>query len=55
MRPLRIAVIGHVEHVTIGRVPAVPAPGDIAHLEQNIGAADLHLTGEECTALASLG
>jgi ribokinase len=33
VRPLRIAVIGHVEHVTIGRVPAVPAPGDIAHLE----------------------
>ncbi|WP_242344436.1 PfkB family carbohydrate kinase [Anaeromyxobacter terrae] len=30
---LRIAVIGHVEHVTIGRVPAVPAPGAIVHLE----------------------
>lgn len=34
MRPLRIAVIGHVEHVTIGRVPAVPAPGEIAHLDE---------------------
>lgn len=30
---LRIAVIGHVEHVTLGRVPAVPRPGDIVHLE----------------------
>ena len=30
---LRIAVIGHVEHVTIGRVPAVPRTGEIAHLE----------------------
>ncbi|MGZ6125962.1 MAG: PfkB family carbohydrate kinase [Myxococcales bacterium] len=30
---MRVAVIGHVEHVTLGRVPAVPGPGDIAHLE----------------------
>ena len=30
---MRLAVIGHVEHVTLGRVPAVPRPGDIAHLE----------------------
>lgn len=30
---MRIAVIGHVEHVTLGRVPAVPRPGEIAHLE----------------------
>jgi ribokinase len=30
---LRIAVIGHVEHVTLGRVPAVPQPGEIAHLD----------------------
>lgn len=30
---MRIAVIGHVEHITLGRVPAVPRPGDIAHLE----------------------
>ena len=30
---MRIAVIGHVEHVTLGRVPAVPGRGDIAHLE----------------------
>lgn len=34
MPPLRIAVIGHVEHVTIGRVPAVPGPGEIAHLDE---------------------
>lgn len=27
-----IAVIGHVEHVTLGRVDAVPAVGDVAHL-----------------------
>lgn len=31
--PLRIAVIGHVEHVTLGRVTAAPRPGEIAHLE----------------------
>ncbi|HEX9052026.1 MAG TPA: PfkB family carbohydrate kinase, partial [Anaeromyxobacter sp.] len=30
---LRIAVVGHVEHVTLGRVPAVPRAGEIAHLE----------------------
>lgn len=30
--PLRIAVVGHVEHVTLGRVPAVPARGEIAYL-----------------------
>jgi ribokinase len=30
---LRIAVIGHVEHVTIGRTDALPQPGDIVHLE----------------------
>lgn len=29
----RIAVIGHVEHITLGRVPALPGGGDIAHLE----------------------
>lgn len=30
--PLRLAVIGHVEHVTLGRADGVPAPGDIIHL-----------------------
>ena len=30
---MRVAVIGHVEHVTLGRVPALPGPGEIAHLE----------------------
>lgn len=30
--PLRIGVIGHVEHITIGRVDSIPGPGDIAHL-----------------------
>lgn len=33
MGGLRIAVVGHVEHVTLGRVAAVPAAGEIAHLE----------------------
>ena len=28
---MRVAVIGHVEHITLGRVPRVPGPGDIAH------------------------
>jgi ribokinase len=31
--PLRLAVVGHVEHVTLGRVPAVPRAGEIVHLE----------------------
>jgi ribokinase len=31
---LRLAVIGHVEHVSIGRVAALPLPGEIAHLEE---------------------
>lgn len=30
---LRIAVIGHVEHVVIGRVPSLPTPGSIVHLD----------------------
>jgi len=30
---MRLAIIGHVEHVTVGRVPALPGAGDIAHLE----------------------
>ena len=30
---VRIAVIGHVEHISLGRVPAVPRAGEIAHLE----------------------
>ena len=28
----RICVIGHVEHVTLGRVESVPRPGEIAHM-----------------------
>lgn len=28
----RIAVVGHVEHVTLGRADGVPQPGDIIHL-----------------------
>jgi ribokinase len=32
MAPLRIAVVGHVEHVTTGRVPAVPRAGEIVHV-----------------------
>src|SRR3954468_9189507 len=28
-----IAVIGHVEHVTLGRVASPPGAGEIAHLE----------------------
>ncbi len=30
----RLAVVGHAQHVTLARVPALPAPGDILHLEQ---------------------
>jgi ribokinase len=31
---MRIAVIGHVEHVTISTVSALPAAGDICHLDR---------------------
>lgn len=31
---MKIAVIGHVEHVTIGTLPALPRAGEIAHLER---------------------
>jgi len=31
---VRVSVIGHVEHITLGRVPAVPRAGEIAHLEE---------------------
>ena len=31
---MRLAVIGHVEHVTIAPVPALPAPGEIVHLDE---------------------
>jgi ribokinase len=33
MRNLTLAVVGHVEHVTLGFVPAVPLRGEIAHLD----------------------
>ncbi len=33
---MRVAVVGHVEHVTIARVPALPAPGDIVHLDEPV-------------------
>ncbi len=29
---MRVAVIGHVEHITLGEIPGVPAAGEIAHL-----------------------
>ncbi|WP_437759603.1 PfkB family carbohydrate kinase [Sorangium sp. So ce1389] len=29
----RIAVVGHVEHVTLGRAEGIPGPGDIVHLQ----------------------
>jgi ribokinase len=32
MRAPRIAVVGHVEHVTLGRADGVPRPGDVVHL-----------------------
>jgi len=30
---MRIAVLGHVEHIALGRVPRLPGPGEIAHVE----------------------
>jgi ribokinase len=32
--PLRIGVIGHVEHITLGRVAALPRAGDIVHVQE---------------------
>lgn len=43
---MRIAVIGHVEHVTLGRVDAVPNAGDIVHLQ------DAHMVAAGGGALA---
>lgn len=34
-----IAVVGHVEHVTLGSTPALPAPGEIVHLEDAVSIA----------------
>ncbi len=31
--PRRLAVVGHVEHVTLGAVAELPRPGDIVHLD----------------------
>lgn len=31
---MRIAVVGHVEHVTLGRVSSILAPGAIVHMER---------------------
>lgn len=39
MARLRIGVIGHVEHVALGRVAAIPGPGDIVHLQEPRGIA----------------
>jgi ribokinase len=33
---MRIAVIGHIEHVTIGRAAAPVAPGDIVHFDDPV-------------------
>lgn len=32
MPALRLGVIGHVEHITVGRVAGLPGPGEIVHL-----------------------
>jgi ribokinase len=32
--PLRIGVIGHVEHITLGRVGGLPRAGDIVHMQE---------------------
>src|SRR5512142_43555 len=34
--PRRVAVIGHVEHVTLGRVPALPHASEIVHLDDPV-------------------
>jgi ribokinase len=32
--PQRVAVVGHVEHVSLDRVAALPSPGDIVHVDR---------------------
>lgn len=32
-RAVRVAVVGHVEHITLAAVRALPRPGDIVHLD----------------------
>jgi ribokinase len=34
--PRRVAVVGHVEHVSLTRVPRLPAPGDIVHIDHPV-------------------
>ena len=34
--PVRIAVVGHVEHVVIAPVAALPTPGEILHLDEMV-------------------
>ena len=31
--PQRVAVVGHVEHVSLTRIPGFPSPGDIVHVD----------------------
>lgn len=33
---MRLAVVGHAEHVTIASVPALPTPGEIVHLDEPV-------------------
>jgi ribokinase len=33
MKPPRLALVGHVEHIALGQVSALPARGEIAHLD----------------------
>jgi ribokinase len=63
-RPLRLAVIGHVEWVTHARAPFYPRPGDIVHLEDPfeqpggggaVSAAALARMGAEVTLFTALG
>jgi ribokinase len=35
MKALRIGVVGHVEHVTLGHVDSVPRQGDVIHLRES--------------------
>jgi len=33
---MRVAVVGHIEYVNLGRVPSLPRPGDIVHVEHPV-------------------
>jgi ribokinase len=62
-RPIRTAVVGHVEWVEFARVDRIPGPGDIAHAVEwweepagggSVAAVQLHVLSGDCTFYTAL-